>query len=165
MPEPSDPARRPRRSERRLPDTLALQWAARVGELPWGTVRPNPSAALKLRAMLQTHAAELVPHILGGGRVDPNGILHAVITRYTCMDDGRFGRANPVEVGVTVDLRSGAWHTSQLDGGGDVLSLARWCWHGPSQPGRGGEMGAEDRLLAHLGLAALDVLATAGGAQ
>ena len=165
MPETPDPAPRARRPDRRLPDSLALQWAARVGELPWGTVQPNPSASLRLRAVLQTHAAELVPHILGGGRVDPNGILTAVVTRYTCTDDGRFGRANPVEVCVTVDLRSGAWHTSQLDGGNDVLSLARWCWHGPSPVGRAGELSAEDRLLAHLGLAALDVLATIGGAQ
>lgn len=161
----TDPAPRAHRAERRLPDGLALQWGARVGELPWGTVQPNPSAALRLRNMLQAHAAELVPHILGGGRVDASGMLNTIVTRYTCTSDGRFGRANPVEVAVTVDLRSGAWRTSQLDGGTDILSLARWCWHGSSTVSRPGEMSAEDRLLAHLGLAALDVLATTGGAQ
>lgn len=164
MPDPSpDIERRARRPSRRLPDALALQWAASVGELPWGSVHPSPSAALRLRAVLQAHAAELVPRILGGGRVDANGILHAVVTRYTCTVDGRFGRVNPVDVGVTVDLRAGGWRTSQLDGGDDVLSLARWCWHGPAMPGRAGELAAEERLLAHLGLAALDVLAASGG--
>lgn len=166
MPEPSlDPAPRARRPSRRLPDSLALQWATRVGELPWGGVHPNPSAALRLRAVLQAHATDLVPHILGGGQVDPNGVLHALVTRYTCTDDGRFGRVNPVEVMVTVDLQSGAWRTSQLDGGSDVLSLARWFWHGSAPAGRVGEITTEERLLAHLGLAALDVLATLGGEQ
>lgn len=166
MTDPSpDPAPRACRPKRRLPDGVALQWGARLGELPWGTVRPNPSAVLRLRKVLQAHAAEVVPHILGGGRVDASGTFQATVTRYTCTNDGRFGRSNPVEVSVTVELNSGVWRTSQLDGGADILSLARWCWYGSATTGRSCEMSAEDRLLAHLGLAALDVLVTAGGAQ
>lgn len=162
---PDTPSRR--RSELSLPTGLAVRWGSRISDLPWGTVRPSGVTTIKLRRVLQAHAAELVPHILGGGSVDVNGMLHGCITRYARTDDARFSRMHPVEVVVTFDLTSGVWRTSQGDGGSDVLSLARWYWHGSAEADarHPGEMRAEDRLLAHLGLAALDVFAKVGGAQ
>ncbi len=139
---------------------------------------PYRRSALGNRSAKRHHRDQATPSVTSArsragpayprrGSVDVNGMLHGYITRYARTDDARFSRMHPVEVVVTVDLTSGVWRTSQGHGGSDVLSLARWYWHGSVEADarRPGEMQTEDCLLAHLGLAALDVFAKVGGAQ
>jgi hypothetical protein len=168
LPDPISASEEPPRSraqQRALPEALASQWGERVGDLPWGTVRLNQSAAWRLRRVLQAHAADMVPRILGGGSVDGAGVLHQCVVRYA-QTEGAGSRKFPTDVVVTVDLRSGLWRTSQGDEGTDIVSLARWYWCGSAEARRaGGGVKVEDRLLAHLGLAALDIYAGLGGGR